>query len=186
MARTWAVMFSLAVLAAGSSLGDAAAPTAPRQRAADRPDAWPEEAAPELRRIQRALGGSIVEGFGELPRGAPRPATADDQRAGPANQPSGRQRQRAVEALREAAAQLDMSANRLEALELYRQADALRAEAQRLRLDARGMLNPSKPEPQPAFAPARPATPSPESPLEQAIRTELSRPQLPSAAAAEQ
>jgi hypothetical protein len=79
-----------------------------------------------------------------------------------------------------------MSANRLEALELYRQADALRAEAQRLRLDARGMSNPSKPEPQPAFGPARPVTPSPESPLEQAIRTELSRPELPSAAAAEQ
>ena len=42
-----------------------------------------------------------------------------------------------VEALREAAANLDQMANLLEPLELYSQADALREQAQRLRLDAR-------------------------------------------------
>lgn len=43
-------------------------------------------------------------------------------------------------ALRDAAVQLDASANRLESLELYGQADAMRNLAQRLRLQARTML----------------------------------------------
>lgn len=43
-------------------------------------------------------------------------------------------------ALREAAAQLDGSANRLETLALYQQADAMRTLAQRLRLGSREMI----------------------------------------------
>ena len=45
-----------------------------------------------------------------------------------------------VHALRESAAQLEVAANRLEDLEMYRQADALRTMAQRLRVDARSLL----------------------------------------------
>lgn len=46
-----------------------------------------------------------------------------------------------VNVLRAAAAELEASANRLEQLELYRNADALRALAQELRLDARKLVN---------------------------------------------
>lgn len=84
--------------------------------------------AEELRQIQQSLGGSAVEQFPSLraERRGPTPLEASSRRA--------------VEALRESASQLDAAANRLETLDLYRQADALRAQAQRLRLDARGML----------------------------------------------
>jgi hypothetical protein len=76
---------------------------------------------------------------------------------------------RAVQVLRDAAAQLDVAANKLEQLDLYGQADALRAQAQRLRLDARGMnggLQPTaaptpaqqvQPTQQPVLKPTRPS-----------------------------
>src|SRR5688500_2219471 len=78
---------------------------------------WPKDAAPELERIQRELGGSAVEQFPSL-RGAKRQA-ADGQEAPPwPGAPAATQDRRKVEALREAASQLDMTANRLEQLEL--------------------------------------------------------------------
>ncbi len=88
---------------------------------------WPGGVAPELKRIQEELGGSVVEGFSGLRSAKPQAAKA-----------AGRRRE--VEALREAASLLDVTANRLEQLDLYVQADALREQAQRMRVDARGMI----------------------------------------------
>jgi hypothetical protein len=98
-------------------------------------EAIPGPVAEELRRIQRDLGGSAVETFPSLREDRGRPLRLRGVVSGPAA-PS----PQAVDALREAAAQLDTTANRLERLELYRQADALREQAHRLRLDARGMM----------------------------------------------
>jgi hypothetical protein len=91
--------------------------------------------AEELRQIQRSLGGSAVEQFPSLkdPESRPAPAPAASPLAGP-------HRRGVIEALRMAATQLDDIANRLERMELYSRADALREQAQRLRLDARGMV----------------------------------------------
>ena len=91
---------------------------------------WPQGVAPELERIQRELGGSAVEQFPSLrngePRGAKPPATADPRQAADAREggvqeappwggaPAAEQDRRKVEALREAASQLDVMANRLE------------------------------------------------------------------------
>jgi hypothetical protein len=103
---------------------------------------WPAPIAQDLQRIQKALGGSVVEEFPSL--------RAKPQAAGAA---SGSLQRRAVAALREAAAQLDVTANRLEGLELYRQADGLREQAQRLRLDARGMIEGPRSMPMPSRTP---------------------------------
>jgi hypothetical protein len=72
-----------------------------------------------------------------------------------------------IGSLRETAAQLDGSANRLETLELYQQADALRNVAQRLRLEARSMARRGPPAwdaptaaPQGAVRPVRPTQPT--------------------------
>jgi len=104
------------------------------------PSDGPERMAPELRRIQRALGGSVVDQFDTL---------QPDPRQPEARRPSGerdeRERRTRTEALRESAWQLDTAANRLENLDLYRQADRLREQAQRLRLDARDMIDGSRP-----------------------------------------
>jgi hypothetical protein len=99
---------------------------------------------PELRRIQRELGGSAVEAF---------PWQGMDNRGSAKAQAGGD----AVAALRGAAWQLDVAANRLEWFNLFQQADALREQAQRLRLDARGMMEGPAPKvdaaPQPELAP---------------------------------
>jgi len=95
---------------------------------------------PEIQGVQQALGGSLVD---QVPRFRPEneisstPITSAGARGE-------RHRRELVEALRDAAWQLETAANRLERLELYRQADALREQAQRLRLDARGMIHPSE------------------------------------------
>jgi hypothetical protein len=57
-----------------------------------------------------------------------------------------------ISALRRTAAELEMTANRLEEIELYRQADALRELAQRLRTDARESLTRIRGKQQPADA----------------------------------
>jgi hypothetical protein len=66
---------------------------------------------------------------------------------------------------------LDVAANKLEQFDLYRQADGLRAQAQRLRMDARGMSRGSQatvtPTPQPTLDQApmlqpRPIWPTPQ------------------------
>lgn len=85
--------------------------------------------SPEIRRIQQALGGPTVNQF---------PLLQQNAKPGDSASRPGEQRQ-AIDALREAAAQIDQSANRLERYELYRQADALRQQAQQLRLDARSL-----------------------------------------------
>jgi hypothetical protein len=119
-------------------------------------DAHGDEAPPnvvrEIREIQKELGGSVVQGYSELwgakaePRDGAKPPLGRElgverQAAGAvwASDNDGRPREATlrVEALREAAAKLDEMANLLEPLELYSQADALREQAQRLRLDAR-------------------------------------------------
>lgn len=118
-----------------------------------------EPLPPELLQIQQKLGGSVINQF---------PALRSDE--APPLQPylsppisvtvsppaiafDGRSAGCAVTALRAAAADLDAAANRLEQVELYSQADALRAQAQRLRKDARKL--PSAPAVgQPSLAPA--------------------------------
>jgi hypothetical protein len=102
---------------------------------------------PAIRAIQDSLGGPLADHFeaiqqGELP-GTPwwkrfrqsrlalvAPASVETSVVDPRLR---------VSALRDAAAHLDDSANRLESLDLYHQADALREVAQRLRVDARRM-----------------------------------------------
>jgi hypothetical protein len=107
-----------------------------------------EALAPEIKQIQRALGGPVVDRFSTLRANDAKPLSSTAVK-----QSSTEQRQ-AVEALRDAATQLDASANKLERLELYRQADALRQQARQLRLDARSMVGPEKqPTPQPMLRP---------------------------------
>jgi hypothetical protein len=100
-----------------------------------------------VRQIQESLGGPAVNQFPTLNPGQanqnPTPAPSDASRPHPSVP---------VEALREAATQLDATANRLEQLELYAQADALRQQAQRLRVDAR-RISGGQPQPQPSLAP---------------------------------
>jgi hypothetical protein len=105
----------------------------PKTVAAQSPGAPAPEVAPEIKGIQQSLGGPIVERFATL-------RDTGNQSHSPAEEKAAAVRQQqAVEALRQAAMELDSAANRLERLELYRQADALREQAQRLRLDARDM-----------------------------------------------
>ncbi len=111
-------------------------------------DEAPPNVAREIREIQKELGGSVVQGYSELwgAKAEPRDG-AKPQAAGAvwASDNDGRPREATlrVEALREAAAKLDEMANLLEPLELYSQADALRDQAQRLRLDARELAGAS-------------------------------------------
>ncbi|WP_428304908.1 hypothetical protein [Lacipirellula sp.] len=91
------------------------------------------ELPPEIRQIQKALGGPQVDQFPSL-----RSDAFNAPSSPPRNDRSSRVSQREViRALRDAATQLDATANRLEQLDLYRQADGLRHQAQQLRIDAR-------------------------------------------------
>jgi hypothetical protein len=98
----------------------------------------------EVREIQRSLGGPAVDQFPSLrpaqPGMWPNWSSEIDRRVSPAVAMASDDRLRTqINSLRETAAQLDGSANRLETLELYQQADALRNVAQRLRMEARSM-----------------------------------------------
>ena len=88
-----------------------------------------EEIAREVLRLQQQMGGSVVENRPSLQgwKDSPGPVAL---KASPGNK---------VCELREAAWQLDITAHRLEKLDLYDQADALRDVADRLRRDARKM-----------------------------------------------
>jgi hypothetical protein len=97
------------------------------------PIAEPPRLSPDLERIQQSLGGSVVDRFSTLRAGAEKPRTALEEKLAEAR------KHEAIKALRQAAVELDGAANRLEGLELYQQADALRDQAQQLRLDARRM-----------------------------------------------
>lgn len=94
----------------------------------------PSELPPEIRQLQKSLGGSQVDRFPSLRSdgfGSPSSPSRNDRSS------RGSQRE-VIRALRDAATQLDATANRLEQLDLYRQADGLRHQAQQLRIDARG------------------------------------------------
>lgn len=136
------LLLSLVVLAAfvgGSAASGAEPPEDGSRYGAEKltPTADPVELPAELQTIQRSLGGPSVNQFPSL-RGDGVPiqsrlrAGLQERAANPA-----RPDRDAIRALRDAAAQLDASANRLESLELYAQADAMRQLAQRMRIDAR-------------------------------------------------
>ena len=90
------------------------------QPEASAPSVSAEEVAREILEIQNQLGGSIVKSL------APPPASLVSSLE-------------PVAALREAAWQVTAAAHRLELVDLYRQADALRELASQLRFDARRM-----------------------------------------------
>ena len=100
----------------------------------------------EVREVQGRLGGPAVNQFPSLQpleQGMwPNWSSDFNRRVTPAvaMAPDDRLRTQ-INSLRETAAQLDGSANRLETLELYQQADVLRNVAQRLRMEARSMNN---------------------------------------------
>jgi hypothetical protein len=95
----------------------------------------------EIRRLQESLGGPQVDQFpGLREQGFGVPTAPPRSREGRSTIPRD-----AIRALRDAAAQLDSTANRLEQLELFAQADGLRQQAQHLRLDARRMSGPVAP-----------------------------------------
>jgi hypothetical protein len=95
----------------------------------------------EIRRLQDSLGGPQVDQFPALrEQGFGVPTAPARSRRAQSSIPRD-----AIHALRDAAAQLDTTANRLEQLELFTQADGLRQQAQHLRLDARRMSGPVAP-----------------------------------------
>ncbi len=88
-----------------------------------------EEVAREVLRLQQQMGGSVVTDRPNL-QGWNSPPSPVTPKTVPINK---------IDELREAAWQLDTTAHRLENLDLYDQADALRDLANRLRRDAREM-----------------------------------------------
>lgn len=120
------------------------------------------ELPPEIRQLQKSLGGSQVDRFPTLRGdglGAPSPPSRNQGHARSSQQD-------AISALRAAATQLDATANRLEQLDLYRQADGLRHQAQQLRIDARGFggdpqTTPTPSTPTPTSWEQWPASPGP-------------------------
>ena len=181
---TW-IVANLALAAVVAAVGSSTASFADETVEPKPAYAWPGEVAPELERIRRELGGSAVDRFEALkdpatPHWAPdRDRNHDGRRPNPAEaKPSlslaPRWERPQVQSLREVASQLDMAANRLEGLELYNQADALREQAQRLRVDARSMigdgrgpaamsdLRPARALAEPRLAPSLVPTPAPE------------------------
>lgn len=93
----------------------------------------PQDVAREVLRLQEEMGGSITEGFGELPPWVPSQPFPPQL----SQRPLGKAVQSPIHVLRETAWQLEQSAYLLESLDLYSQADALRETADRLRKDAR-------------------------------------------------
>lgn len=97
-----------------------------------------KEIAREVLRMQQQMGGSVVTDRPNLQGWNPSPSPVTPETA-PINKPTNK-----VNELREAAWQLDTTAHRLENLDLYDQADALRDVANRLRHDAREMKRSNK------------------------------------------
>ncbi len=125
---------------------------APSAVASDFKSTPAEEVAREVLRLQQQMGGSVVKNRAELQGWDYAPRTPDSLEAPPwpispprveqinASKPIDKPVDKVGE-LREAAWQLDTTAHRLEKLDLYDQADALRGVASRLRHDARKMKN---------------------------------------------
>jgi hypothetical protein len=88
------------------------------------PAASAEAVAREILEIQKQLGGSIVPDLSRQQATPPRTSNSSETQ---------------IEHLRDTAWRLDCSAHRLECLDLYRHADALRELANRFRQDAREM-----------------------------------------------
>lgn len=95
--------------------------------------ATPGGLPPEILRVQQELGGSVVNQF---------PALHATESPAPTSASPSKNPEAVVEALRDAAWTMDSWANRLEKLQAYKQADALRDHAQRLRLEARTLAAP--------------------------------------------
>lgn len=91
---------------------------------------------PEVLRIQRELGGSVVNQFQFSTS-----TSGDSPPSGQTSSPAAREQ--LIETLRDAAWSMDSWANQLEKLAAYEQADALRDHAQRLRLAARDLATAS-------------------------------------------
>jgi hypothetical protein len=100
----------------------------------------------EIRQLQKALGGSQVDQFPSLRSDGFSPLSQPGRES---RQPRSSERD-VIRALRDAATQLDATANRLEQLDLYRQADGLRHQAQQLRIDARGLSGDPQTTPTPS------------------------------------
>ena len=109
-----------------------------------------EDVAREVLQLQQQMGGSVVEDRPQLqgwgpnsgpvtPREAPARSAYPPLGAAVSNRAAFPGHAIKVDELREAAWQLDTTAHRLEKLDLYDQADALRSVASRLRRDAREM-----------------------------------------------
>ncbi len=122
--------------------------TRPAVVASDMTPARAAEVAREVLRLQQQMGGSVVRNRTGLqswdnsswpvtPNEAPLFSPHDDLDARRQTLPE--RSVNKVSELREAAWQLDTTAHRLESLDLYDQADALRDVAHRLRHDAREM-----------------------------------------------
>ncbi|NOZ41380.1 MAG: hypothetical protein GXP24_14315 [Planctomycetes bacterium] len=114
-----------------------------------------EAVAREVLRLQQQMGGSVVnnrtglQGWNHSPgpvKSKKSLATGPRRAELPANhyQPGRQRPANKVNELREAAWQLDTTAHRLEKLDLYDQADALRDVADQLRRDAREMKQAEK------------------------------------------
>jgi hypothetical protein len=177
MSRIFSAAVAIAVL---TNLARAEEPTPASAPTTDAPVAEDSVApSPQVEReigdIQRALGGSIVKEFPSLapapadgapmpgpwtppvdvaPRVDPSPPVRDAVRPSPGRRPQ-------ASALRSAAAVLDATANRLEEAELFEQADAVRDQAQQLRLDARRLIEQTE-----SFDGAAPPWPTPAWPVE--------------------
>ena len=103
------------------------------------------EAARESLKIQKQLGGTLVDKYNLLQSIPDQqhllvPSDHAPAQLAPGDHPSvnyPNSRSSAVELLRKTASGLDRAANRLEDSNLYSQADALREMAQKLRLEAR-------------------------------------------------
>jgi len=104
-----------------------------------------KEIAREVLQLQQQMGGSIVRNRTGLQgwNQSPGPVTSEKSSPGNSHSPLIALKSTSpspihqVDALREAAWQLDRTAHHLEKLDLYDQADALRSVAGRLRRDAR-------------------------------------------------
>ncbi len=132
------VVFLLCWVAAGRgaitksdtiTVGDMPTSAGSANKSSKGPD--PTVVAHEILQIQEQLGGSVVSDFGLPEQKVSEQAPLHGHHEALSRDP--------VLALRQSAWQLEQSAQLLESLDLYQQADAVRATANQLRLDARGL-----------------------------------------------
>ncbi|MEM8945062.1 MAG: hypothetical protein AAGD11_07755 [Planctomycetota bacterium] len=154
---------------AGNRTADAAA--VPLQESAIASDLTPRQLAQEIKMLQQQMGGSVVEStlppHWENPSSTSQALITDQPPNGnwstyPAPHRADFDHQRRhVDELREVAFHLDSMAHRLEKLDLYENADALRQVANRIRHDARRIKQDrhapaTQTSPQPSATPSLP------------------------------